>query len=88
MAAGPDPFPKATVETEDYNPESQREKLRVGITLIFAVSFFFIVTFYLYQSSKTGGSWPQVKEAMQSVLPAVTSVLGTTLGFYFGSQNR
>jgi hypothetical protein len=32
--------------------------------------------------------WPQIKEAMPVILPAVSSVLGTSLGFYFGSQKR
>ena len=32
--------------------------------------------------------YSRVKDAMQSVLPAVSSVLGVVVGFYFGSQKR
>ena len=88
MAAIPDVFPKSA-ELVDYDPEPARESIRGRITLAAAFTFFTVVSFYLIQSSRVGGTaWVQVKEAMQSVLPAVTSVLGTTLGFYFGSQKR
>ncbi len=48
-----------------------------------------MVAFYLIVSVLAPPQrWPQIKEAMLAILPAVTSVLGTTLGFYFGSQKR
>lgn len=32
------------------------------------------------------GGWDQTKEATQIVLPVVTGIYGTVLGFYFGSK--
>ena len=90
MAPPESPFLPNPFKTATYDPEPGREKLRGRITLSAAVTFFAIVAFYLYEATKAGPTttWPQIKEAMQSILPAVTSVLGTALGFYFGSQKR
>jgi hypothetical protein len=88
MAKAPaDPFANP-FETKDYNPEQDREKIRGYVALAAAVTFFAVVFFYLYEATRASIQWPQVKEAMGSVLPAVTSVLGTVVGFYFGSQKR
>jgi heme/copper-type cytochrome/quinol oxidase subunit 3 len=88
MAKAPvDPFANP-FETKEYNPEQDREKIRGQVALAAAITFFAVVFFYLFQATRATDQWPQVKEAMQSVLPAVTSVLGTVVGFYFGSQKR
>jgi heme/copper-type cytochrome/quinol oxidase subunit 3 len=85
--AQPDPFANP-FQTKEYNPEQDREKIRGWVALAAAITFFAVVFFYLCEATRANGQWPQVKEAMQSVLPAVTSVLGTVVGFYFGSQKR
>lgn len=48
-----------------------------------------VIWFYLRQAA-TGpdATWPRTETAMHAIFPAVTSVLGTALGFYFGSQKR
>lgn len=72
-----------------YNPDRLREIVRGLVTLVSGVCFLIVVVFYLWEASRTADStWSQVKDAMEAVLPAVTSVLGTALGFYFGSQKR
>ena len=69
--------------------EPARESVRGRITLVSSCTFLIVVAFYLLASLLAPSQqWPQVKEAMQATLPAVTSVLGTALGFYFGSQKR
>ena len=79
-----DPF-----TTSDFDPEPAREAVRGRITLAAASTFFVVVAFYLVASLMASAqAWPQIKDAMQPILPAVTSVLGTALGFYFGSQKR
>lgn len=80
-------FPAAVVIP--YDPEPAREAIRGKITLVAACTFLPVIAFYLAASwLATPQSWPQIKEAMQAIFPAVTSVLGTALGFYFGSQKR
>lgn len=89
MAGVNDPFSTSPFKTADYDPEPARENIRGHITLSAAVTFFAVVAFYLFEAGRAGeGAWSHIKEAMQGVLPAVTSVLGTVLGFYFGSQKR
>ena len=82
-------FPAVPFKTEAYDPSRMRETIRGSITLAAVFTFLCVVGFFLFESASSGTqAWPQVKEAMQSVLPAVTSVLGPALGFYFGSQKR
>lgn len=83
----PDPFANP-FQTKAYNSDQDREKIRGWVALAAAITFFAVVFYYLFEATRTTDQWPQIKEAMQSVLPAVTSVLGTVVGFYFGSQKR
>ena len=75
-----------------FNPEKAREWIRGSVALLAIVAFTIVVVLYLHYAVSSGGSaaeasrWSQVKDAMQAIFPAVTSVLGTVLGFYFGSQ--
>ena len=72
-----------------YDPDPLREAVRASVTVLTILIFGYVIWFYLDQSHTTGGeSWHQVERAMEVILPAVTSVLGTALGFYFGSQKR
>jgi hypothetical protein len=83
------PFVESPLQERDYDPEPAREAIRGRVTLVAAGTFFLVISFYLAASwTAAPESWPQIKEAMQAILPAVTSVLGTALGFYFGSQKR
>ncbi len=45
-----------------------------------------VIAYLSFAASSIDTTWVRVKDAMQAILPAVTSVLGTVLGFYFGSQ--
>lgn len=74
---------------DPYDPEPDREKVRGRLTLATTLVFGLVVVLFL--SGSFFGSedhWNRIKDAMQSVLPAVASVLGTVIGFYFGSQKR
>lgn len=73
--------------TGDYNPDQAREVVRGAVAIIAVAVFLTVILFYLCSAMRSSDpSWSHVKEAMQAILPAVTSVLGTVLGFYFGSQ--
>jgi hypothetical protein len=83
------PFVEVPLQARDFDPEPARESIRGRVTLVAAGTFFLVIAFYLAASwLGPPQSWPQIKEANQAILPAVTSVLGTALGFYFGSQKR
>ena len=77
-------FPANPFETNSYNPDCAREHIRGTVTVLaFAVV---IVVDLVFAAHSTDLQWGHVKDAMQAILHAVTSVLGTVLGFYFGSQ--
>jgi hypothetical protein len=89
MADFSDPFQRSPLKSKDYDPEPAREDIRALLTVISGVTFFVIMAVYVAAAWLTPkDTWTQVKDAMQAVLPAVTSVLGTVLGFYFGTQKR
>lgn len=72
-----------------YNPDPLREAVRASVTGLAIAIFSAVIWFYLRQAS--GGpdaTRPRTEAAMHVIFPAVTSVLGTALGFYFGSQKR
>ena len=72
-----------------YDPGPLREAVRASVTLIALVIFLAVISFYMIQSARIENDhWLRLKEVMAIILPAVTSVLGTALGFYFGSQKR
>ena len=70
-----------------FNPDEEREKVRGRITVLACSIFLIVVVFYIIFAARSSGTqWAQTKDAMEAIFPAVTSVLGTVLGFYFGSQ--
>jgi hypothetical protein len=86
-----DPFAGSSepFKSEPYDPEKDREKVRGRITFATTIVFGVVLVIYLGAAFwATGERWTNKKDAMSSVLPAVTSVLGTVVGFYFGSQKR
>lgn len=90
-----DPFQTATPDTSPfvhtpYDPERGREWIRGAVTVVAMLIFAGVVGGYLYGALAISDKdhWDRFKEASAVVLPAVTSVLGSALGFYFGSQKR
>jgi hypothetical protein len=60
--------------------------VRASLAFIFAF-FLLIVIFWGFRNA--GGSkevWANTKELLQLLLPAVTALLGSAVGFYFGTQ--
>ena len=84
------PFIEVPFATGDFDPEPAREAVRGRITLVVACTFFLVIELLSVRVCRCyiPNSGHRSKKAMQAILPAVTSVLGTALGFYFGSQKR
>lgn len=90
-----DPFKTNPVKSSPfvrrpYDPEKDREWIRGAMTVVAMLVFAAVVAAYLYAALfiSNDEQWSRFKEAIAVVLPAVTSVLGSALGFYFGSQKR
>lgn len=71
-----------------FDPEPAREKTR-GVLAggSFALLTVTVLTTLGVVASGTR-TWNEMQGVAASVLPAVLSVVGTTLGFYFGTKSR
>jgi hypothetical protein len=77
---------------QSYNPQKKHDTVRAHITyillsilagtltLIFAI---FILSLFLGNATAT---WASLKDMLQILLPAETGLIGSAVGFYFGSQ--
>lgn len=72
--------------TQTYNPEQQHDVVRTIITC----SFIFIFGLTILASFAIviwfNSNWASAKELVQLLLPAETALMGSAIGFYFGSQ--
>jgi ABC-type uncharacterized transport system YnjBCD permease subunit len=83
----PDPAWERPESVDPYNPDPLREAIRASVTLAALAIFLAVLSYYMVEAAYVPDDrWQRVKEVMAVVLPAVTSILGTALGFYFGSQ--
>ncbi len=68
-----------------YDPEPRRDWVRAAITFALILAFLAIIAFALYS---THGDFEKTKEMLDKLLPALTALIGSALGFYFGSKNN
>ena len=62
------------------------EVIRALLAMIFAI---FLLIVIVWGFAKTGAPeqvWMQTKELLELLLPAITALLGSAVGFYFGTQ--
>ncbi len=66
------------------------DRLRVGITWLFAVTFVVFLVVYLCAAFaiQSDAAWSRAKDAFGVILPALTGTLGTVIGFYFGNPKK
>jgi len=62
-----------------------RERVRWVLASIIAGMFLLTVA-AAFAGAEWGHQWASVKEWLQAVLPAETAILGSAVGFYFGTQ--
>ncbi len=86
----PDPVARiGPFEEAPYDPEPEREKIRGRVTLAATLVFgAVLMTDLLAAFLASDARWARVKDAMQVVLPAISTIVGTIIGFYFGAQKR
>lgn len=71
------------VVTEDSDV---RLLLAVGFSCLFAITVLAALTIPFLPGRDTKATWETVKEILSVLLPAETGLLGSVLGFYFGSK--
>jgi hypothetical protein len=74
----------------EWKSSEQADKLRIGITYLFSVALVIFLGVFLYDAVtiEGPGTWTQTKEAFGIILPALTGILGTVIGFYFGNKEK
>ncbi len=77
--------PEKDLEKKPYSPEKQRDYVRLTVTIGLLVIFGYLVVFASVESASWPAHWGQTKEMLQIILPAITGIIGTVIGFYFGS---
>ena len=68
-----------------YNPEQRRDWVRAGITLGLIAALLAIIGFALYS---THGDFEKTEKMVDKLLPALSGLIGSALGFYFGSKSN
>ena len=63
------------------------EVMRALLALIFAVFLLIVILWAFFNARGSEQVWTQTKELLDILLPAITALLGSTVGFYFGSQS-
>jgi hypothetical protein len=72
---------------EPYNPEPRRDYVRAIVTITLVVAFLGLLADACAASFASKDHWEQTKEMLQILMPALTGLLGSALGFYFGTKS-
>lgn len=72
-------------EKTPTNERITRERVRWVLASILAGMFLLTVA-AAFAGAVWDSHWANVKEWLQAVLPAETAILGSAVGFYFGTQ--
>ena len=67
-----------------YDPEPRRDWVRACIASGLLMLFIGMVLFGFYSAR---GDYDRTEELLEKLLPAVIGLLGSAIGFYFGSKN-
>lgn len=76
----------ATLAVEPYNPRKFHDMVRSVTNFSFIGIFALTIIASLYVVIWRGSDWTNEKDLLQLLLPAETALLGSAVGFYFGSQ--
>ena len=76
---------EAAVGSRNYSPERQRDNVRLVVTCGLLGILGYLVVFATIESASYPAHWAQTKELLQIILPALTGIIGTVIGFYFGT---
>lgn len=76
------------VLTEDELQSRRRDWVRAAITGCFLLMLLYVIVFACWEAQSWNNHWEQTKELLQILLSPLTGLLGSSVGFYFGSRDR
>jgi hypothetical protein len=68
-----------------YDPDQQRDYVRLIVTVGLLLMLGWVIVWSCIESASWSDHWAQTKEMLQIILPALTGLIGSVIGFYFGS---
>jgi hypothetical protein len=74
------------VETGPARRYVTEEFMRAALAGAFVIIFF--LTIIAAVIATCGGKWHNMKELLEILLPAETALLGSAVGYYFGTMQR
>jgi len=74
------------VELQPYDPEKQRDIVRLVVTVGLLTMLLIVVVWACGEAASWPDHWNQTKEMLQIILPALVGLIGSVIGFYFGSS--
>ena len=80
--------PSGVEVSEGEKREKRRDYVRAVVTIGLLVIFAYVVVWACIESASWPKHWEQTKEMLQVILPAITGLIGSALGFYFGAGGR
>lgn len=72
------------VETVKAKLEAQREWMRAILAILFVALLALVVIWSFIRAS----NWNQTADLLDRLLPAITALLGSAIGFYFGTKRE
>jgi hypothetical protein len=71
-----------------YNQPKQWDFVRMMVTLGLLAMFGWVIVWASVESASWANHWAQTKEMLNLILPAITGLIGSVIGFYFGSNTN
>jgi hypothetical protein len=68
-----------------YLADKQRDYVRLIVTVGLLLMLGWVIVWSCIESASWSNHWAQTKEMLQTILPALTGLIGSVIGFYFGS---
>jgi hypothetical protein len=75
-------------ETGKAKSFAHPDTVRLILALLLALTFLATIGGGFWGALLAPAKWADVKDWLQVVLPAVTAVVSTAIGFYFGTQQK
>src|SRR6185312_1421434 len=70
------------------DPERRRDWVRFIVTVGLLIILATIVVWSCIEAASWPDHWTQTKEMLQIILPAITGLIGSVIGFYFGTGSK
>jgi hypothetical protein len=72
----------------DVESEKRKDYVRLIVTIGLLLMLLIVIFWACIESASWPDHWDQTKEMLQIIFPALTGLIGSVLGFYFGASTK